>query len=244
MTKFIDLTGQRFGLLTVVSRAHKDPGSTTHHLWECKCDCGNTVLVRGPSLRKGITKACGCMKGKRANKKEKSNSKAFIRKQQVVERKKLRDLAGKKFGRLTVISKEGTRRWLCQCDCGNTTICHGASLKNGNTKSCGCFRREQRSTLNGMSHTPTYNSWRCMIYRCTNPKDAKWEYYGGRGVSVCDRWLNYENFLSDMGERPEGKTIDRINPDGNYEPGNCRWLEKQKQNGNRRNSKGKSWVQG
>jgi len=78
-----------------------------------------------------------------------------------------------------------------------------------------------------------------MVYRCTNPKDAKWKYYGGRGVSVCDRWLNYENFLSDMGERPEGKTIDRINPDGNYEPSNCRWLEKQKQNSNRRNSKSK-----
>ena len=215
-----------------------DPGST-HYLWECKCDCGNTVFVRGPSLRRGITKACGCLKGKCSRKKENGNSKASIKKQQVLERKRLRDLTGRIFGRLTVVSKEGNSKWLCQCDCGNMTICQGSSLNGEKTKSCGCLRRERRSTLNGLSHTPTYNSWRCMIYRCTNANDKKWKYYGGRGVSVCDRWLNFENFLSDMGERPDGKTIDRIDPYGNYEPDNCRWLDRLKQNSNRRNSKSK-----
>jgi len=160
------------------------------------------------------------------------------------------DLAGKRFGKLLVKERATNRsksvvHWLCVCDCGNQSIVASQNLKNQTTKSCGCLRKEQgrlaglRSKVHGMIKTPTHNSWTSMKIRCSNPLDNNYRFYGAKGVTVCEQWMDFQNFLADMGERPEGTSLDRINPFGNYEPSNCRWAtaETQLQN-TRKNYKG------
>lgn len=158
---------------------------------------------------------------------------------------KLLDSVGQRFGRLIVESRAKNRRtsaaWNCVCDCGGRLVVLGTDLRNGHTQSCGCLRREtcgavhfkhgNSSGVNGVSST--YHSWACMIQRCTNPTRMYWKYYGGRGIRVCDRWLIFENFLADMGQRPKHLSLDRINPDGDYEPSNCRWATALQQRHNR-----------
>jgi hypothetical protein len=153
----------------------------------------------------------------------------------------LTDLTGQKFSRLTVIKAvkcADRTRWLCQCECGNTRIVSGSDLRKGNPKSCGCWKREQQTThaeCSRNSISPEYYSWRQMKSRCFNPNATGYKYYGGRGIRVCERWLNYEAFLSDMGRRPTPKhTLDRIDTDGNYEPANCRWATRAEQVRNRK----------
>jgi hypothetical protein len=154
-------------------------------------------------------------------------------------------LLGLRFGRLLVISREKTHRngsyyWLCACDCGKQKTINGSSLKDGSTKSCGCFRDENAGTYNirhGQYRSLTHSTWRSMRNRCLNPKNPSYKWYGARGITVCERWAKFENFLADMGERPLGPTyfsLDRINNNGNYEPGNCRWATDLQQRANRR----------
>jgi hypothetical protein len=149
------------------------------------------------------------------------------------------DLTGRVFGRLTVLcpssgrysrSGQAKTRWKCKCSCGLEVRVDTAHLRRGTTKSCGCLNLEQtiqRSTSHGMRNSPTYNSWASMKRRC-----GRGRY---RGITFCDRWGDFKNFLEDMGERPEGKTLDRYpNREGNYEPGNCRWATPKEQANNRK----------
>lgn len=141
------------------------------------------------------------------------------------------------FNRLTVISEDGASHWVCKCMCGTIKRIQRSHVQSGNTKSCGCLRREanhrkshQESTKGGL-----YTTWLGMRWRCSQPSNSSYKYYGALGVRVCGRWGKYENFKADMGVgyRP-GLSIDRIDPYGNYEPGNCRWATKMEQRHNRR----------
>lgn len=160
------------------------------------------------------------------------------------------DLTGRRFGRLLVLGEgesvrdsEGSLRlrWQCRCDCGNTVSANGKLLVNGHTQSCGCLFAELRSqgnTTHGMAGTPTYRTWQHMIERCTDPKDRGFANYGGRGITVCDRWLeSFENFLADMGEKPPGLSIERSKNDEGYEPGNCKWATAAEQSRNKRTNR-------
>lgn len=156
------------------------------------------------------------------------------------------DLTGCTFGFLTVVSRSdrpetisNTRaQWLCVCKCGNTLRVKGASLRHGPTKSCGCRRIEMIRRLkvkHGQAgRTREYASWSSMLTRCRNQRSTKYPEYGGRGISVCERWHDFRLFFQDMGTRPEGTSLDRINVNGNYEASNCRWATPAEQSSNRR----------
>ena len=157
-------------------------------------------------------------------------------------------MTGQRFGRLTVVERVPSRaeaHWRCLCDCGNTSVLRGSILRDGQVRSCGCYLRDRLrrvNTVHGQAvrghMTPTYNSWMQMRRRCRDPKHGQWANYGGRGITVCDRWRDsFANFLADMGERPDGTSIDRIDNDGNYEPGNCRWATPLEQSHNKRNTR-------
>ena len=157
--------------------------------------------------------------------------------------KKCKDLTNQKFERLTVKkyigrNKHGQTLWDCTCICGNKISACGCSLLSGHTKSCGCLQRDIISKIrfiHGLSDTTEYNIWRNMIQRCDNPNHPQYKWYGGRGIKVCERWYTFENFLKDMGTRPEGKTLDRWpDNDGNYKSKNVRWATPKEQRQNRR----------
>lgn len=210
-----DLKDQRFGKLVAIAATEKR--SAERVIWKCKCDCGNVTEVVSSLLGKYQDQSCGCL--------SKVNR------------------SGKRYGRLTAIAATDKRSgthivWKCICDCGKTVDVSGDCLNRGATRSCGCLNAESRKT-HGMRGVAEYSIWIAMRQRCNNPKNKSYFYYGGRGISVCDRWNCAEtglpNFMEDMGPRPSKRhSIDRINNDGDYEPINCHWATLEQQRSNQR----------
>lgn len=235
MPKPIDLTGKKFGRLTVIERAKNSADGRAK--WRCICDCGNERIVYGKCLRNGHTQSCGCLN------------------KEVNSKRSLIDRTGQHFGRLTVISRASDYvapngdhhvMWLCQCSCGNTTIVDTGALVKGHTKSCGCLHRENLSRGNkthGGCHDRLYKVYYNMKNRCLNANSQDYKYYGGRGITICNEWLKdyvaFRQWAYSSGydkDAEHGKcTLDRIDVNGNYEPNNCRWVDMATQCRNRRN---------
>lgn len=158
---------------------------------------------------------------------------------------KLLDLSGRVYGRLTVLCREGNLYgkvgWKCKCECGNELIVAGADLKGRNKASCGCLKRDIARLKNfshGMTETAEYRAWCKAKSRCTVESDPSYKNYGQRGIMMCPQWLNsFENFFADMGPKPDGNySIERLNVNGDYEPGNCVWATQLEQSRNKRNT--------
>jgi hypothetical protein len=163
---------------------------------------------------------------------------------------RLVDLTGVRFGRLTVVGRCESNKsrhisWDCVCDCGSGVTVFGDNLNRGHTKSCGCLRVDTSRT-HGMYGTRTYRTWNMMKQRCTNPGNTSYKSYGGRGIKICDKWLtSFEDFHKDMGDRPEGMSLDRVDNNGGYCKENCKWSTPKEQASNRRmQSNNKSGVTG
>ena len=214
------MIGRQFGKWTVVSLAQQG-GNGKHHRWLARCVCGTERVVNGSGLRSGASRSCGC----------------------TIQSKKKTISVGEVFGHLTIIQilpndSDANRRCLVRCVCGAEKSVRTLSLFSKRTRSCGCKLLETRYRKHGQSHghiTPEYRSWRSMRDRvnCKNQNSLAWRYYGARGITVCKRWDDFLTFLADVGPRPSPQhSLDRIDGNGNYEPGNVRWATKSEQSQN------------
>jgi hypothetical protein len=232
--------GSTWTRLTVLKETSVSGSNKVHYL--CRCDCGKEVTVRGSYLLSGRVKSCGCLR------RQTTGIMGSTR-----DRRSFAFKAGRRFGRLTVVSIDSIGKsalgedavkgtiYRCMCECGRECLKEHHYLRFG-AKSCGCLWKERTREAgklrrtHGMSKSTEYRAWRSMQARCHNPKCKSYPHYGGRGITICDRWVDsFENFLEDMGRRPPGKySLDRIDVNGNYQPDNCRWATDEMQNNNRR----------
>lgn len=209
--KLISEEGNRYGKLVVIKRIGSKvyPSGQSKPIWLCQCDCGNTTETNAQSLRAGQVKSCGCARYDLD-----------------------KDWVGTIQGKLTVVSraddkitKKGYKaiRWNCECECGNVKVLRSSALKNGST-SCGCdYKREKHGHTTHDDHSPTFTSWHSMMQRCLNQNHHAYQLYGAIGITVCDEWKDFTNFLKDMGVRPEGTSINRINGAMIYSSDTCEW---------------------
>lgn len=227
--KRIDLTGKRFGMLTVTSYSH----SGNNAFWNCKCDCGNKTIVTALNLKTGNTTSCGKHKV----------SPMFV------------DISGQKYGRLTVISLQNKGKkchpknmadrtnWNCKCDCGNNLTVESHNLKSGHTQSCGCLQKERITTHGCCTRNwRLYNIWRGIHSRCYNKDNISYKHYGKRGITVCEEWHDPVKFLDWALANGYTKdlTIERENVNRIYLPGNCGWIPLSEQMQNTTVSLGKA----
>lgn len=225
-----DLTGIKVGRLTVMEMVEEG----SRKKYKCRCECGEECIVRADRLKSGATLSCGCLRKERQSE---ANTKEIS--------------AGTVFGRFTVIENtgekdsSGTYQYKCQCECGEKKIIPGTALRTGKVQSCGCLRKErQRQAVvkHGDYKSRLYKIWDGMIQRCTNPNNKKYQYYGGRGITVCAEWLNnYQSFRdwaieNGYDEKAEqwACTLDREDTNGEYGPNNCRWVPQSTQMNNTR----------
>lgn len=155
----------------------------------------------------------------------------------------IKDISGQRFGRLTAISlapDSKPTQWICVCQCGTTVIIRSCNLRSGASASCGCLHRDglaDRNSRHRMTASREYGTWRSAKRRCFSPNDTNYKHYGGRGITMCDEWKNsFEAFYAYVGDCPPGYSLDRINNDGNYEPGNVRWASSATQSLNQRSN--------
>lgn len=226
-----DLTGQKFGLLTVIGRGDDYVSPTGHRRprWICQCECGGTALCQGGTLKSGKVQSCGCLQKNHARQLATTGSNRKV------------DITNERFGRLVAIKPVSSEKndgvyWLCKCDCGCEVLEPVKRLRSGRVLSCGCLRNDKISEVNKKhqkSHkSRLYNVWVGMRQRCNDPNHKSFMNYGGRGIKVCKEWDDFtvfEKWAMENGYDPDASygecTLDRVNVDGNYEPSNCRWAD-------------------
>lgn len=217
-----NLIGMKFGSLTVSSFSHAS--SHREAYWKCTCDCGSTITARGSKLKSGRTASCGCYR---------SNG---------------LDLKGKKFGNLTATECLSEKNswdsvWLCSCDCGASKIAFSYDLRRGRAKSCGCLGFGYKTTPKKKENPRLYRIWQSMKSRCYSERNKCYKHYGGRGIYICDEWLNSFPTFCEWARSngySDNLSIDRIDVDGIYEPSNCRWATNLEQQRNKRKSKNRA----
>jgi hypothetical protein len=215
----VDLRGQRFGRLLALEPTEERHG-IGYVVWRCLCDCGNMTSVISGNLTGSRVRSCGCLRPRTTI-----------------------DITGQRFGKLTVIKPSEERRnreviWQCQCDCGNISYVRSACLRRGTTTSCGCLRPAPHGHAYDRDgvRSSEYRSWEAMKRRCYSPKHVHYKNYGGRGIQVYDEWRkSFQSFLDHVGMKPGPEySIERIENEGNYEPGNVKWATPKEQAANRR----------
>lgn len=227
--KALDLTGQTFGKLVIIAKSG-EISSDGSRKWFCVCSCGTQCNYAANKLKNGTVTQCGdCGKANKVN-----GGPAPL------------DLSGKIFGKLIAIRRlqekesDGSFLWNCRCECGIEVSVSVSDLNSAQKTMCGNCRILAIGNANrthGMSNSRLYRIWTHMGDRVNNPNHEHYENYGGRNITICDRWKIFENFQADMGPTyQEDLTIDRINNDGNYDPSNCRWANSEQQARNRRNT--------
>lgn len=241
-----DLTGRKFGKLTPLNIVERPQRGT---YWQCRCDCGRTTVALASNLKGGNTKSCGCLAngGKLSMRQRSLPAKPIIPSNRVPP--SVAAMIGRQYGKLTIVEfvgRKGAHGMVkCQCACGNTTIARAASIKQGDTTSCGCVRSSGKAMLtHGDSKKDSlyyrlYRIWCNMRERCENPNSDSAQWYADHGVTVCEEWhdwLAFKSWSLSHGYRDD-LTIDRIDPFGNYCPENCRWTTPYIQANNHRNSR-------